>query len=40
MPMRRLGQPSEPGPVVLLLASEASSVMTGSVVADGSQLLT
>jgi NAD(P)-dependent dehydrogenase (short-subunit alcohol dehydrogenase family) len=40
IPMRRLGDPAELGPVVLLLASEASSFMTGSIVViDGGQLL-
>jgi NAD(P)-dependent dehydrogenase (short-subunit alcohol dehydrogenase family) len=41
IPMRRLGDPPELASVVLLLASEASSFMTGSVVViDGGQTLT
>lgn len=36
MPMRRLGEPAELGGALLLLASQASSYMTGSIVAvDG-----
>lgn len=36
MPMRRLGEPTELGGALLLLASQASSYMTGSIVAvDG-----
>jgi enoyl-[acyl-carrier-protein] reductase (NADH) len=35
-PMRRVGQPDEIGSVALFLASDASSLMTGSIVlADG-----
>ncbi|MGH6919019.1 MAG: SDR family oxidoreductase, partial [Geminicoccaceae bacterium] len=35
-PMRRVGQPDEIGSVALFLASDASSLLTGSiVVADG-----
>ena len=40
VPMGRWGQPEEIGPLVLDLASEASSFMTGSVlVLDGGNLL-
>lgn len=40
IPMRRLGDPTELGPTVVFLASEASSFMTGSViVVDGGQML-
>lgn len=40
IPMRRLGDPSELVPMIVLLASEASSFMTGSiVVVDGGQML-
>jgi enoyl-[acyl-carrier-protein] reductase (NADH) len=35
-PMKRVGQPDEIGSVALFLASDASSLMTGSIVlADG-----
>jgi NAD(P)-dependent dehydrogenase (short-subunit alcohol dehydrogenase family) len=35
-PMHRVGQPEEIGSVALFLASDASSLMTGSIVlADG-----
>jgi 2-deoxy-D-gluconate 3-dehydrogenase len=41
IPMRRLGDPTELGPAVVFLASDASSFMTGSVtVIDGGQTLT
>lgn len=41
IPMRRLGDPTELGPLIVLLASEASSFMTGSVIlVDGGQTLT
>jgi NAD(P)-dependent dehydrogenase (short-subunit alcohol dehydrogenase family) len=41
IPMRRLGDPAEIGPLVVLLASEGASFMTGSVVlVDGGQTLT
>ena len=41
IPMRRLGAPAELGPVIVFLASEASSFMTGSVITvDGGQSLT
>ena len=41
IPLRRLGDPSELGPVVVYLASDASSFMTGSVLlVDGGQTLT
>jgi NAD(P)-dependent dehydrogenase (short-subunit alcohol dehydrogenase family) len=41
IPLRRLGDPAELVPVVLLLASPASSFMTGSVVVvDGGHTLT
>lgn len=41
IPMRRLGDPVELAPMVVFLASEASSFMTGSViVVDGGQALT
>ncbi len=41
IPMRRLGDPVELGPIVVFLASDASSFMTGSVVViDGGQTLT
>ena len=40
IPMQRLGDPTELGPTVVFLASEASSFMTGSViVVDGGQTL-
>jgi 2-deoxy-D-gluconate 3-dehydrogenase len=40
IPMRRLGDPAELGPIIVFLASEASSFMTGSVVVvDGGQTL-
>jgi NAD(P)-dependent dehydrogenase (short-subunit alcohol dehydrogenase family) len=41
IPMRRLGDPAELAPMVVFLASAASSFMTGSViVVDGGQTLT
>jgi len=41
IPMRRLGDPRELAPMVVFLASDASSFMTGSViVVDGGQTLT
>lgn len=41
IPMRRLGDPAELVPIVVLLATDASSFMTGSVVVlDGGQTLT
>ncbi len=41
IPMRRLGEPGELGPLVVFLASDASRFMTGSVImVDGGQALT
>jgi len=41
IPLRRLGDPAELGPIVVYLASEASSFMTGAVILiDGGQTLT
>ena len=41
IPMRRLGEPGELGPMVVFLASDASRFMTGSIiVVDGGQALT
>ncbi len=41
IPMRRLGEPDELGPMVVFLASDASRFMTGSIIAvDGGQALT
>ena len=41
IPMRRLGDPAELAPMIVFLASSASSFMTGSVVTvDGGQTLT
>ena len=39
IPLRRVGQPEELGPLVVYLASDAAAFMTGSVVVlDGGQL--
>ena len=39
IPLRRVGQPEELGPLVVYLASDAAAYMTGSVVVlDGGQL--
>jgi NAD(P)-dependent dehydrogenase (short-subunit alcohol dehydrogenase family) len=41
IPMRRLGEPAELVPAVVLLASDGASFMTGSVVViDGGHMLT
>jgi NAD(P)-dependent dehydrogenase (short-subunit alcohol dehydrogenase family) len=41
IPMRRLGEPAELAPAIVLLASDAAAFMTGSVmVVDGGHLLT
>ncbi len=41
IPMRRLGDPTELGPAIVFLASDAAAFMTGSVrVVDGGHLLT
>jgi len=41
IPMRRLGEPDELGPMVVFLASDASRFMTGSIISvDGGQALT
>ncbi|MBI1735775.1 MAG: SDR family oxidoreductase [Candidatus Rokubacteria bacterium] len=41
IPMRRLGEPAELAPAVVLLASDGASFMTGSVlVVDGGHMLT
>lgn len=41
IPIRRLGEPGELAPLIVFLASAASSFMTGSVIViDGGQTLT